>query len=134
MSYKLYTTYISNLKNIPNDIKSNSLIAIIMRFPLFYPKEDNIVLVPELSPNTDIFTEYKKTHNWSVFENKFKEQMFNDDITIGALNNLMAVLDSEDGNDVVLVCCEKNNEFCHRRLIGEYLKSLGYEWKELKHN
>lgn len=34
-------------------------------------------------------------------------------------------------NDIILVCYEKSNEKCHRRLIGEFISQFGIEYKEL---
>lgn len=34
------------------------------------------------------------------------------------------------GNDFALLCYEKPDEFCHRQLVAEWLRSNGYEVKE----
>lgn len=127
MAYKIYTTYLSKMKHAP----VNSMKVIIMRFPPFIEEKDDIIHMPSLSPTNTLFQRYKKSNDWEDFEECFKDQMYNESEIIDTLNLLMSHLDDPDGNDVCLVCCEKDNAVCHRRLIAEYLESLGYEWEEL---
>lgn len=124
MSYKLYTTYNHKIKDIPNDCS----IAIIMRFPFFISDPEKIAHTPGLSPVTKTLADFKKDKDWNKFESRFKEQMYSDKETMESINLLMEALEH---NPVCLVCCEKSNEHCHRRLIAEYLESLGYKWEEL---
>lgn len=126
MSSKLYTTYASNLKNVPKGV----VICSIMQMPLAFMKKEGIVNIPQLAPLTKNLVAYKRGGSWETFEAKFKEQMYSNKDTIDYLILLMEALD-EDDNDVCLVCCEKDNTYCHRRLIAEYLRDLGYQVEEL---
>lgn len=125
MSYKLYTTYLSNMKKIPEGAR----VAIIMRMPpASILKMENTIHVEQLSPKKEVLFAYKENNDWNTFVEKFKEQMYNDPETMEYLNLLMEALEY---NDVYLVCCEKDANECHRSLIAEYLNSLGYESEEL---
>lgn len=125
MTNKLYTTYLSKMKDVPD----NTMKAIIMRFPPFIEENETIIHCPELSPSNELFGQYKKEKDWDYFEINFKKQMYEDKETVNMINVLIEALDNF--NNVCLICCEKDNTFCHRRLIAEYLQSLGYEWEEL---
>ena len=123
--YKLYTTYLSNMKNIPKSCK----IVIIMRFPPFIPEDSNIYHAIELSPQGKILMDYKDNNDFESFKDKFWEQLNFDKDAQLSLKQIGYAL--ENNNDICLVCCEKDNTNCHRRLLGEFFEFLGYEWEEL---
>jgi uncharacterized protein YeaO (DUF488 family) len=124
-NYTLYTTYLSKMKHLPEGI----MTAIIMRIPpMSIQKMENVFHCPELSPTVKTLKAYKATGDWDTFVEKFKEQMYTDEETMNYINLLMEGLEH---NDVAIVCCEKNNKECHRSLIAEYLKELGYNTQEL---
>ena len=125
MSYKLYTTYLSKMKNLPDDIVK----AIIMRMPpMSIQNIPGTVHVPQLSPKLDVLKAYKSNYDFETFTQKFNEQMYSDPETVEYLNMLMEALEH---NDVAIICCERDANVCHRKLIAEYLKSLGYEYEEI---
>ena len=125
MSYKLYTTYLSKMKDLPEGIVK----AIIMRMPpMSIQNIAGAVHVPQLSPKTEVLKAYKASNDFSTFTEKFKEQMYEDPETMEYLNMLMEALEH---NDVAIICCEKDANVCHRTLIAEYLKSLGYQHEEI---
>lgn len=125
MAHKLYTTYLSNMKKIPE----GTLTAIIMRMPpASIHKMTNVIHIPQLSPKKEVLYAYKNTHEWNTFEEEFNKQMTEDEETMAYINMLMEGLDH---NDVAIVCCEKDSNVCHRSLIAKYLNELGYESEEL---
>jgi len=125
MSHKLYTTYLSKMKQLPEGIVK----AIIMRMPPISIQDiPGTVHVPQLSPKIEVLKAYKANNDFNTFTEKFNEQMYNDEETVEYLNMLMEALDH---NDVAIICCEKDANVCHRTLIANYLSSLGYQHKEL---
>lgn len=128
MSHKLYTTYLANMKNIP----SNCQVAIIMRFPPFIPKDGNIYHAKELSPKAKLLNKYKTGDiNFEEFKDLLWEQWQSNEE--GAMDTLKEIEETlENVIDVCLVCCEKDLDICHRKILGEYFKFLGYEWEEVK--
>lgn len=121
----LYTTYLSKMKHLPE----GTMTAIIMRMPpMSIQKMENVFHCPELAPTVATLKAYKATGDWETFKEKFKEQMYTNEETMNYINLLMEALDH---NDVAIVCCEKNDAECHRSLIAEYLRELGYSTKEL---
>lgn len=125
MSNKLYTTYLSKMKDLPTGIVK----AIIMRMPpMSIQNIEGTVHVPQLSPKTEVLKAYKANNNFEVFTEKFNEQMYTDPETMEYLQMLMEALEH---NEVALICCEKDSNVCHRSLIAKYLTSLGYKCEEL---
>ena len=125
MSHKLYTTYLSNMKNLPEGIVK----AIIMRMPpVSIQKMEDTIHVPQLSPKVEVLKAYKASGDFADFTERFNQQMYEDEETMEYLNLLMEGLDH---NEVALICCEKDPNVCHRSLIANYLTSLGYKCEEL---
>lgn len=125
MSYKLYTTYLSKMKNLPEGIVK----AIIMRMPPISIQDiPGTVHIPQLSPKIDVLKAYKVNNDFEEFTEKFNEQMYTDPETMEYLNLLMEGLEH---NEVAIICCEKDPNVCHRSLIAKYLTSLGYQCEEL---
>lgn len=125
MNYKLYTTYLSKMKDLPEGIVK----AVIMRIPPMSIKTiPNTIHIPQLSPNLDILKEYKQSNDFNTFSDNFNEQLINDKETVKYLNLLIEALEY---NDVALICCEKDYNICHRTLIANYLSNLGYTCEEL---
>lgn len=125
VSYKLYTTYLSKMKNLPEGIVK----AIIMRMPPISIQDiPGTVHIPQLSPKIDVLKAYKVNNDFEEFTEKFNEQMYTDPETMEYLNLLMEGLEH---NEVAIICCEKDPNVCHRSLIAKYLTSLGYQCEEL---
>lgn len=79
----------------------------------------------ELAPSEQLFRDYKSCKiSWLQFEQRFLNE-----INKEAIKDLCSLLN--EGDNVLLLCFEKKNKFCHRRLIAEFIKELGYEVKEL---
>lgn len=78
----------------------------------------------DLAPSWDMLLEYRTTKNEERFRRRYKEEI---------LSNLNPQKVLEDlGEDAVLLCWEGANDFCHRRVVAEWLQEkLGLEVKEL---
>ncbi len=127
--YTLYTTYLSKLKNIPE----NALKLIITRFPPKYlnlNEYPNTYIVKQLAPSIQLLTQYKKNNNWEWYVKEFQLEMQTRKDMIKAINRLKEILDDEE--DVYLICYEKDYTKCHRNLIARKLQQEGYNCKELK--
>lgn len=125
----LYTTYLSKLKNIPE----NALKLIITRFPPKYlnlNEYPNTYIVKQLAPSIQLLTQYKKNNDWNWYVKEFQLEMQTRKDMIKAINRLKEILDDEE--DVYLICYEKDYTKCHRNLIARKLQQEGYNCKELK--
>lgn len=124
----LYTTYFAQLKHIPEEDTK----LIITRFPPKWIKlEDhkNLFLVKELSPSSGLLLDYKKNNSWDDYVERFTHEMHYRKDMANMLYRLQGYL--EKGNDVYLLCYEKDCTRCHRSLIGEYFQDRGIEWEEM---
>lgn len=130
MKHKLYTTYLAKLRNNKKLLPDSCQIAIIMRFPPFIPEDGSMIHVPELSPKAVLLNEIKAGKiSFDEFSDKLWEQWKKNDE--GSMDTLKNIEDALEYNDVCLVCCEKNLDECHRKILGEYFKFAGFEWEEL---
>lgn len=124
----LYTTYFAKMNKIPNDC----IKLIITRFP---PKWLNIneytktYVVKQLAPSQELLLSYRKNNNWGEYVTQFKHEMVNREDMVDMLYRLNKFL--YEGNDVCLICYEKNYKQCHRSLLGMYFKEKNIEWKEI---
>lgn len=72
--------------------------------------------LPILAPNEEILSEYKKKKgDWSLYEKKF--------IALMEERMVESALNPTDFDHGCLLCSEHLPEYCHRRLVAEYLKN-----------
>lgn len=77
---------------------------------------------PDLAPTKEILDEYKKNGgDWSSYEKQFIDLM--------ARRKVEATVPKELIDGGCLLCSEPTPEYCHRRLVAEYLKS---RWGDLE--
>ena len=123
----IYTSHI-NILNKKKFLDYTGEIMIIARqFPI-----DKLNLIPNhtthnlnLAPSSKLFNDYKSCKiSWIKFEERF-----NKELDVVDLSEIMNIING--GDNVLLLCYEKSDKFCHRRLVREKFKKLGYEVKEL---
>ncbi len=107
----LYTTYLANVKKIPEGVTK----LLIVRIPpkhFNFEKNKDIKHVPELSPSKMLLMQYKTEDDWEYYAKQFKKEMENQEDMRKALKELEANLKA--GKDICLICFEKNYRYCHR--------------------
>lgn len=115
MSNKIYTSYFANLRNIPSSIEP---IAISLFTPSFYNGKRAL----DLAPNKEILNSYK---NGEINEDEYREMYLN--LLSSRSDSLSEWFDYFNSKEVVLVCYEGRDKFCHRHILGELLSGLGFE-------
>ena len=116
----IYTSYFGNLKNIPPNIYP---VAICAKPPEWFTGKN----IKILAPSYEILSKYKLDGNVDEYV-----QAYNEDILrfIHA-QKLVHYLDVKaNGKDVVLLCYETPDKFCHRHLVSEWFNRNGYHCKE----
>lgn len=122
----IYTSYFDNIKNLPlNDVVP---VSICLKIPNDYEG----IEYKTLAPKEDFF------NKWEYKTEGFEECYQNNDYYIESFYSL--VLDNLDleevvnelyelskGKDIVLICYEKPELFCHRHLVAAWLRDNGYE-------
>lgn len=124
----LYTSYYSNKHR--KDI-SGFQVAISRYKPKWLDfNKEGILWYEILSPSKELLKKYK---NGLVTEDKFRLeyllQVSKNLECSKALESISKVLDN--GTNIILLCYEKSNDFCHRHILAEIFNEEGYQTKEL---
>lgn len=122
--YTLYTTYLSNVKNIP----ANTSKAIIMRFiPKGFSNNPEYIHILPLSPEANILKKYKADDDFDSFTKSYLKQIEED---LDAREWLDKIARALKFNNVAIICCEKDGN-CHRHIIGDLFRKEDIEVKEV---
>ena len=110
---KIYTSYFGYLKNIPPEIIPVS----IAKFP---PKWFNGRELKILAPSKKLLWQAKQG---KISEEEYTKQYMAQIQKVFNPPALLEKLETEfSGKDIVLLCFEKKGEFCHRRLLAQWLE------------
>ncbi len=119
---KLITTYFSNAKNVPEGVVK---IGVSLRVPQM--RESGIIHDRSLAPSERLLRQYKYNQlPWDFYEIIFAEEMKEMEYSL-----VDYLKDLRNGTNFTFICYEKDNAFCHRRLLAEWFVERGIEWKEL---
>ena len=128
----LYTTYLSNVKNLPND--ENVVKILITRFrptTTFNPQKYNLLWRPSLAPSEHIFARHKDgSMSWKEFREAYIEQASSSYEFEKSFFEIRDYLN--EGKDVFLICYEKDDMQCHRSILREIFNCNNIECKEYK--
>lgn len=125
----LYTSYISQLKNLPEDINK----VIIMRYlPKWLNTKNykNIFIDKSFAPQEIDLNTYLEDKDWDKFESNFNKSIYESNELNNSINKLYNYLNC--GKNIILLCCEKDYTKCHRSLIGKHIIKKGLYWEEFK--
>lgn len=107
----IYTSYFGNYKNLPKD-------AAVVGISLYPPKWWKGKNLYWLAPGVDDFDNYKSgVISQELFGRFYKKSIER----IGADNIRGCLEDLFPGQDIILLCWEVPGDFCHRRILGEYI-------------
>ena len=96
---------------------------------LFRPREYNGMYIQSLAPKKQLLDDYHNGLSPEEYEVRYREQInkLND---IHALFEIMAK--QAKGRDILLLCYEKKNAFCHRHILSDIIfERYGYRIQEL---
>lgn len=82
-----------------------------------------------LAPTATLLRKYHQGLSASEYEKEYRQQ-------IAGLNDMHALFEmmarQAKGRDIVLLCYEKDGEFCHRHLLSDIVfEKYGYRIKEI---
>lgn len=109
----IYTSYFGNLKKIPPHIIP---IAICGKSPTWY----NGLEYKTFAPKIEFFNKWKISKDNDYYIKCYKEQVLEDLSLLSVLRDLSSL---SNNKDIVLLCYEKPNDFCHRHLVSEWFRS-----------
>lgn len=111
----IYTSYYARAKNFLN----MTHIRISTSAPKWYPVETKAL--PELYPGFDLVNAYKSGQvSETEYVRQYREKLDRLDKTA----ILQKIEQLSDGNDALLLCYEKDGDFCHRHLVSEWLGNI----------
>lgn len=117
----IYTSYFGNLKNISKDIVP---IAICGKSPNWYEGLE----YKKLAPKYKFFMEWKENKDNNFYIKHYYDEVLN---KLYQENVLKDLYNLSDGKDVVLLCYEKSNDFCHRHLFRRWYNIEENKIKEI---
>lgn len=125
----LYTTYISNMRNLPE----GKYVLVTRWAPksLDLSKFDDASWEPILAPSDTLLASYKNGAMTKIeMFNKYKEAL-----SSLACEELILSLAQQvkQGEDVFLICYEKEAFDCHRSILAQYISDkYMIPWKEYR--
>lgn len=137
----IYTSYFAKLKSLPENIIP---ISICGKAPDWYKG----LQYKKLAPKYGFFMEWKENHDNNYYIKCFNRQVLESLNPYRVLEEIYSLLpqDVEDvlsaancpfwinrDYNIVLICYEKTEDFCHRHLVADWLNKNGIpceEWSE----
>lgn len=118
---KIYTSYFAMLKKIPSDIVP---ISIAISTPKWYTG----LCYKKIAPDYQTVEKYKKDGNITEYKKEYWNKIKH--LTVqGIVKDLEKI---SKGKDVVLLCYEKSEDFCHRHLIAKWFEKENIVVTEMK--
>ena len=118
----IYTTYLSNLKNLPNDEKTKKYL--ITRWK---PRNTidlnkyNLTWAPNLAPTELTLAKYTDgSIDWAEFRRRFINESFDNKLFVDGISDIIEL--NNDGYDIFLICYEKDDRVCHRSILKDILE------------
>ena len=76
---------------------------------------------PHLAPTELTLSKYTDgSLNWQNFRDKFIDESFSNQIFIDGMNEIIDL--NSQGYEIYLICYEKDDSVCHRRILREILE------------
>ena len=119
----IYTSYFAKLKSLPNEIFP---ISICGKAPDWYTGAQ----YKKLAPKYDFFMKWKETQDDDCYIDCFKKQVLNN---LNADEVLEELYKLSNNKDIVLLCYETPDKFCHRHLVADWFNKHGYKCEEYGH-
>ena len=128
----IYTTYLSNLKNLPNDdMTKKYLITRWKPRNTIDVKKYNLEWAPQLAPTELTLAKYKDgSIDWKEYRQRYIDESFSNPLFIDGLKEIVEYNDK--GYDIFLICYEKDDSTCHRSILKEILQINNYKCEEYR--
>lgn len=120
---QIYTTNYTKASRLSNKHYLKVSISYIRQ------REFDGMHIQSFAPSKQLFEDYKNGLSPEQYEIRFREQIGNL-ADIYAFFKIMAK--QAKGRDILLLCYEKKNAFCHRHILSDIIyERYGYRIKEL---
>lgn len=119
---KLYLSSISNINKL--DVDKKIFIA-RKSLPIETMKKYDLLWAVDFAPSAELFSDIKsKVINWKQYVKRYRKEMLNNK----HLNFIEKALEKDISIAFICYCNGKN---CHRYILGNYYKELGFEVIEI---
>lgn len=128
----IYTTYLSNLKNLPNDdMTKKYLITRWKPRNTINVSKYNLEWTPQLAPTELTLAKCKDgSIEWKEFRQRYIDESFENPLFIDELEEIIEL--NSKGYTIFLICYEKDDTICHRSILREILEYNNQECKEYR--
>lgn len=117
----IYTSYFARCKKLPKGLIP---ISIARQAPLGYTGLE----YKTLAPAWDILSEYKQTKDERTYIQQYNYQLF----LLSADQVVKELKELAQSDQIILLCYEKPDDFCHRHLVAKWLTEHGYDTQEIE--
>ena len=117
----IYTSYFARCNKLPKGLVP---ISIARQAPAGYKGLE----YKTLAPTWDILSEYKRTKDERIYIQQYNYQLF----LLSADQVVKELKELAQSNQIILLCYEKPNDFCHRHLVAQWLTEHGYDTQEIE--
>lgn len=133
-----------NQKEFFNCLKRNNItvVADVRHFPLsrkkgfsktslsefLFSKNIDYVNYRELGANKKLRNKLKEDGNYEIFFKEIALSILKHKDKLSEINQILC-----DGENVALMCFEKNFELCHRKVVAKSLKKINGNGLKIKH-
>lgn len=96
---------------------------------LFRPKEFNGMQINSFAPTKELLEDYKNGLSEQEYETRYREQISK----LSDIYSFFQIMAKQaKGRDILLLCYEKKNAFCHRHIFSDIIfERYGYRINEL---
>ena len=123
----MYTSYFAKIKQLP---EKYICISICGKAPDWY----NGLQYKKLAPKWEFFQEWKKTGDNNYYIKEYEEQVLSELTAKKVIRELKEIAQTDNIDNIILLCYEKPGDFCHRHLVAEWLSKNGYRCEEYGFN
>jgi uncharacterized protein YeaO (DUF488 family) len=113
----IYTSYYNNLRNIQRYAPNVVPVSISIYPPDWYTG----LTYSKLAPKRNFFNEWKINHDNDFYVKEFNKQVLSN---LDPKEVAKELYEMSNQSDLVLLCYEKPNEFCHRHLVADWLRDV----------
>ena len=117
----IYTSYFARCNKLPKGLVP---ISIARQAPADYTGLE----YKTLAPAWDILSEYKQTKDERTYIQQYNYQLF----LLSADQVVKELKELAQSDQIILLCYEKPDDFCHRHLVAQWLTEHGYDTQEIE--
>ena len=117
----IYTSYFARCNKL---LKGIVPVSIARQAPAGYTGLE----YKTLAPAWDILSEYKQTKDERTYIQQYNYQLF----LLSADQVVKELKELAQSDQIILLCYEKPDDFCHRHLVAQWLTEHGYDTQEIE--